>query len=85
MLIDRGAVTGDFNNYLSPGIYRYTGSSSVENNPGNVAGNLEVIVTSSYVIHRFTSYDRMYTRRYNDSSWTDWTSCVINEYISCHL
>ena len=78
MLIDRGDVTGDFNNYLSPGIYRYTGSSSVENNPGNVAGNLEVIVTSSYVIHRFTAYDRMYTRRYNGSSWTDWTSCVIN-------
>lgn len=85
MLIDRGAVTGDFNNYLSPGIYRYTGSSSVGNNPGDVAGNLEVIVTSSYVIHRFTAYNRMYTRIYDGSSWTDWTSCVTNADLDGHI
>lgn len=75
---DRGAVTVDFNNYLLPGIYWYNGDPAVKNSPGSVAGNLEVIVTSSYVIHRITVYDRTYTRRYNGTVWTDWTSYLTN-------
>lgn len=75
---DRGAVTGDFNNYISPGIYGYDGGPSVLNAPGSVAGNLEVIVTTSYVIQRITVYDRTYTRRYNRTVWTDWASHLTN-------
>ena len=76
LVVDRGAVTGDFNNYRSPGIYRFNGEPSILNSPGSVAGNLEVIVTTGYVIQRITVYDRTYTRRYNGSVWTDWASYV---------
>lgn len=79
---DRGAVTVDFNNYLLPGIYWYNGDPAVKNSPGSVAGNLEVIVTSSYVIHRITVYDRTHTRRYNGTVWTDWASYLTNADIS---
>lgn len=48
------------------------------NAPGSVAGNLEVIVTTSYVIQRITVYDRTYTRRYNGTVWTDWASYLTN-------
>lgn len=75
---DRGSVTADFNNYILPGIYGYDGGPSVLNAPGSVAGNLEVIVTTSYVIQRITVYDRTYTRRYNGSVWTTWTSYLSN-------
>lgn len=75
---DRGSVTADFNNYISPGIYGYDGGPSVLNAPGSVAGNLEVIVTTSYVIQRITVYDRTYTRRYNGTVWTDWASYLTN-------
>ena len=60
-MVDRGAVTADFNNYLLPGIYRFNGEPSILNSPGSVAGNLEVIVTTGYVIQRITVYDRTYT------------------------
>lgn len=76
LVVDRGAVTGDFNNYRSPGIYRFNGEPSILNSPGSVAGNLEVIVTTGYVIQRITVYDRTHTRRYNGSVWTDWASYV---------
>lgn len=76
LVVDRGAVTGDFNNYRIPGIYRFNGEPSILNSPGSVAGNLEVIVTTGYVIQRITVYDRTYTRRYNGSVWTDWASYV---------
>ena len=75
-MVDRGAVTGDFNNYRIPGIYRFNGEPSILNSPGSVAGNLEVIVTTGYVIQRLTVYDRTHTRRYNGSVWTDWASYV---------
>ena len=77
-MVDRGAVTGDFNNYRSPGIYRFNGEPSILNSPGSVAGNLEVIVTTGYVIQRITVYDRTHTRRYNGSVWTDWASHLTN-------
>lgn len=76
LVVDRGAVTGDFNNYRIPGIYRFNGEPSILNSPGSVAGNLEVIVTTGYVIQRITVYDRTHTRRYNGSVWTDWASYV---------
>ena len=78
LVVDRGAVTADFNNYLLPGIYRFNGEPSILNSPGSVAGNLEVIVTTGYVIQRITVYDRTYTRRYNGSVWTDWASHLTN-------
>ena len=78
LVVDRGAVTGDFNNHKTPGIYRYNGEPSILNAPGSVAGNLEVIVTTEYVIQRITVYDRTYTRRYNGSVWTDWASYLTN-------
>ena len=77
-MVDRGAVTGDFNNYRSPGIYRFNGGPSILNSPGSVAGNLEIIVTTGYVIQRITVYDRTYTRRYNGTVWTDWASYLTN-------
>ena len=80
---DRGSVTADFNNYISPGIYGYDGGPSVLNAPGSVAGNLEVIVTTRYVIQRITVYDRTYTRRYNGSVWTDWASYLTNVDFQC--
>ena len=73
---DRGVITGDFNNYRLPGIYRYNGEPSILNAPGSVAGNLEIIVTTGYVIQRITAYDRTYTRRYNGTVWTDWADHV---------
>ena len=78
LVVDRGAVTADFNNYLLPGIYCYNGEPSILNAPGSVAGNMEVIVTTKYVIQRITVYDRTYTRRYNGSVWTDWASHLTN-------
>ena len=75
---DRGAVTVDFNNYILPGIYWYDGDPAVKNAPGSAAGNLEVIVTTHYVIHRITVYDRTHTRRYNGTVWTDWASHLTN-------
>jgi len=83
-VVDRGAVTGDFNNHKTPGIYRYNGEPSILNAPGSVAGNLEVIVTTEYVIQRITVYDRTYTRRYNGSVWTDWASYLTNADIQIY-
>ena len=85
LVVDRGAVTADFNNYLLPGIYCYNGEPSILNAPGSVAGNMEVIVTTKYVIQRITVYDRTYTRRYNGSVWTDWASYLTNADIDGHL
>ena len=84
LVVDRGAVTGDFNNHKTPGIYRYNGEPSILNAPGSVAGNLEVIVTTEYVIQRITVYDRTYTRRYNGSVWTDWASYLTNADIQIY-
>lgn len=84
LMKDRGSVTADFNNYISPGIYGYDGGPSVLNAPGSVAGNLEVIVTTRYVIQRITVYDRTYTRRYNGTVWTDWASYLTNADIQIY-
>lgn len=84
MLRDRGAITGNFNNYTEPGIYYYTGSQSVLNNPGDFAGNVEIIVTTAYVIQRISTFDRMCERRLQKQTavWTNWTSCLVNTNIA---
>lgn len=76
---DRGTVTADFNNYKKPGLYSFGGGSSVANSPGDVAGILEVVVTSTYVIQRITVYGKTYTRRYNGTIWTDWAAYLVSK------
>ena len=71
VVIYRGKITGDFNNYKSTGFHQYDGGSAL-NSPTTGGAIVLVLSGPTYTIQLSMSHNAITARRWNGSVWSEW-------------